>query len=426
MRDVLGKSEPITYLSAFDGARRVQAIEILSYRESHGGEVGREAFRRQFVGKDREAKLALGGDIRNVSGATISCRAITDAVHDDLLLLDAAVRSTPTLVESRAPESRPTTGDAEIRRARVCMGTSLEISVADVAPEIADPAIEAAFAEGARLDGLLSHYRDDSDISRLNRAAGGERIAVSSETLEVLAESIRLARATQGAFDPCLGAACDLWTAAARSQQWPDEVEIGRAREISGVRYLELSPAESTARLAKAGVRLDLGGIGKGYALDRMGAVLRRNGVACALLNFGGQILALDPPRGTEGWNVDVAASWDRRVVVARLRIARASVATSSDAERGGTIGTRPVSHIVVPSTALPASATASVTIYARSALDADAWSTAAFVLGPDAERLTEDQGIGAFWIQTDRRLLSNSVYASIACDAGGDRAPER
>ncbi|MBI5432279.1 MAG: FAD:protein FMN transferase [Planctomycetes bacterium] len=429
-RDVLGKSEPITYLVAFDTNKRVRSVEILAYRESHGGEVRREAFRKQFVGKGLESKLELGRDVRNISGATLSCRAITDGVHDDVLLLERALESgcDDTARSMLAPlrDARTAEDRARVHRARLCMGTSLEITVVDAPVEIAHAAIDAAFAEGERLDALLSHYREDSDISKIGRAAGSQAVEVHADTLKVLTESRRLHAETDGAFDPCIGALLRVWREASIAARWPSASEIDAARIASGMLQLELDPGGSLARLTTRDARIDLGGIGKGYALDRMGDVLRRNGAEAAILNFGGQVLALDAPNGSPGWRVEISAPSDRTRIVHTLCITRRSVATSSDSERGFRVGDRPISHILDPRTGLPATGTASATVCTLTATDADAWSTAVFVLGERALARAEAHGVAVLLQANDGTVRCNRSLAASDEATGEIHAAER
>ncbi|MCC6408744.1 MAG: FAD:protein FMN transferase [Planctomycetes bacterium] len=429
-REVLGKTEPITYLVAFDAQKRVRCVEILAYRESHGGEVRREAFRKQFVGKGRESKLELGVDVRNVSGATISCRAITDGVHDDVLLLGRALESerADVMPSPREPTKDETTEEVgtRIHRTRLCMGTSLEITVADESSDLAHAAIDAAFAEAERLDALLSHYREDSDISRIGRAAGDRAVEIDADTLQVLAESRRLHSETDGAFDPCTGSMIRLWQRASVEGRWPSDADVEAARGAAGMRGLELDAGRSSARLADHGAAIDLGGIGKGFALDRMGEVLRRKGVDAAILNFGGQLLALDAPSGSSGWRVEISAADDRNRSVQTLWITNSSVATSSDSERGLSIGNRAISHVVDPRTGRPVEGCASATVCAPRATDADAWSTAAFVLGDNAAARADQHGIAILWQGRNRALKCNRSFDALTVPGREHHAAER
>jgi len=162
--DALGKSEPITYMVAVDPALRVRRVEILAYRESRGGEVRQDGWRSQFQGKDSSSPLRVGSDIRNVAGATISCRSVTDGVRCQLACLSVLVKPPP------------------VRRARLAMGTMLAITVHGLPEAAADTAIDAAFAEVERLEAILSTWREASEVTRLNHAAGGEALPAGPST----------------------------------------------------------------------------------------------------------------------------------------------------------------------------------------------------------------------------------------------------
>lgn len=414
-RDVTGKSEPITYLLAVDTEQRVHSVEILAYRESHGGEIRREAFRRQFVGKTHDSLLALGRDVRNITGATLSCRAITDGVHDDLLALrylleknaSATRRDEATTVEVSAFSPIDT---ALFRRAQVCMGTQIDITIAGVPHDLAERASSAAFAEARRLDDLLSHYKSESDVSRIARA-GPQGAEVAADTFRIIEASKELSERTGGAFDPCLGAAVELWKDAVRLQVWPTPRQLEEAHLHSGLKLIHLDPARKRIALKSPLAKFDLGGIGKGYALDRMATELRAHGVNSALLNFGGQILALDPPPDREGWTVEIGNPVDRSVPIATLRLSRASVATSGSSEQVRSIGVEPVSHILDPRTIRPVNSQRIATTIAVRATDADAWSTAAFVLDSQALALAEAHGVGVMIATPSGSRQTNALF---------------
>ncbi|TBR21952.1 FAD:protein FMN transferase [bacterium] len=226
---------------------------------------------------------------------------------------------------------------APLARSRYLMGTLLEATLDRAADA---PALEAAFAEVARLEGLLSTYRPDSEVSRLNAAAGSPAREVSGDLWALLEASSRAWSASGGLFDPTFSSS-------------PPARGFGRLGLDSGRRKAFLPP----------GARLDFGGIGKGYALDAAAAVLRAHGVRRALLNFGGQVYAL--------------GRWDVETPAGALTLEDASAATSGDAERPG--------HIVDPATGLSRRGPATATIVSPSATDADAWSTALYLGGPAA-----------------------------------------
>lgn len=223
---------------------------------------------------------------------------------------------------------------APLSRSRYLMGTLLEATVDG--PEDA-PALEAAFGEVARLERLLSTYRPDSEVSRLNAGAGSPAREVSEDLWLLLAASSKAWAASGGLFDPTYGS-----SEPARG--------FGRLGLDSGRRKVFLP----------LGARLDFGGVGKGYALDAAAAVLRARGVRRALLNFGGQVYALGR------WTVETPAG--------RFALEDASAATSGDSERPG--------HIVDPATGLSRRGPATATVILASATEADAWSKPLYLGG--------------------------------------------
>lgn len=219
-------------------------------------------------------------------------------------------------------------------RARWLMGTLLE---ATLERDTDAPAAEAAFAEVARLEALLSTFRPESEVSLLNASAGSPARAVSEDLWRLLEASSKAWASSGGAFDPTFSSS-------------PSARGFGRVVLDSGRRMVFLPP----------GSRLDFGGIGKGYALDAAAAVLRARGVRRALLNFGGQVYALGR------WRVETPAG--------ALTLTDASAATSGDAERPG--------HIVDPATGASRRGPATATVIHASAAEADAWSKPLYLGG--------------------------------------------
>jgi thiamine biosynthesis lipoprotein ApbE len=264
-------------------------------------------------------------------------------------------------------------------------------------------ALERALDEVQRLDGILSNWKEDSELTRLNRAAAAGPVPCSSDLFEALRAAVRATAATGGAFDSTV----EPWVAALglRNADSPDALPIsvpapavsaaGQSRTAAlsagadaplparrgGVR---LDAASRSARFSAAGVGVDLGGIGKGFALDRAAGVLRQAGVAAALLNFGGQVLAVGAPPGEEGWVVEVADPRDRMRPALELRLRDASVSTSANSERGVWRDGKWIGHVLDPGTGRPAPYPGSATAVAPDATRADAYSTALLVMGPE------------------------------------------
>jgi thiamine biosynthesis lipoprotein len=411
IEDVLGKSEPITYMVAVDAALHVQRVEILAYREARGGEVRQESWRSQFQGKEPSSPLRVGTDIRNVAGATISCRSVTDGIRTQLACLAVLVPPKPARAAST------------LRRARPSMGTILSITVAGVPDAAAEAAVEAAFAEVDRLESILSDWRETSEVSRLNRAVGGEARAASPELLEVLQASLRWSERTGGAFDASVGPLTHLWRRAAEAELWPSAEEIEAARTRVGYRGIGIDAPRGLVRLSKAGAELDFGGIGKGYALDRAAAVLEKAGVHSALLDFGGQLLALDGPPGENAWTAGLRDPSRPAAVCATIGLVRASISTSADYERGISIDGKRASHILDPRTGKPVEGLLGASVVCPSATDADALSTALFVMGPEVgRRFSEEQELLAWLVASDGRSFETSSFRALRQEKGGAR----
>jgi len=295
------------------------------------------------------------------------------------------------------------------RRARLAMGTTLEISVCAENEARAGEAIEAAFAEVDRLERILSTFREDSETSRLNRGAGGDFQPASPELLDLLARSREFSAASHGAFDVAAGSLVTLWKRAAGSGSLPGAAELAAARGACGPGVVETDPEHGRVRLARAGATLDFGGIGKGYALDRAAVALQDRGVTCALLDFGGQLLALDPPSGEAGWKVDLRDPRDAERIRRSIRLVRASISTTADYERGLEIAGARISHVVDPRTGLP--------------VEADALSTALYVLGPQAgAELARRRSVAALLVPAQGSEIANEAFRALEIPRGALR----
>jgi thiamine biosynthesis lipoprotein len=420
IEDCLGKSEPITYLVAIDADRRIRCVEILAYREARGSEVRQSGWREQFVGKRAESPLRVGTDVRNIAGATISCRSVTDGIRLQLACLEAAVPR-PSPDAAFAPSAAAPGPGASARRARLAMGTTLEITVHAETDARASEAIDAAFAEVERLEAILSTFRESSEVSRLNRSAGGEFLPASPELLDLLARSRELSRRTHGAFDSATGPLVALWRRAVDGGGWPTDAAIETARALAGIGAIETDPEHGRARLVRAGAALDFGGIGKGYALDRAAAVLESRGIARALLDFGGQVLALDPPPGKVAWRIELRDAKRPESIRGTLELVRASLATTADYERGREIAGRRISHVLDPRTGRPVEGLLGASVLAGTATEADALSTALFVLGPEpGARLAREIGVSVLLVPSDGQEIAAGVFESMRIHSEG------
>jgi FAD:protein FMN transferase len=263
------------------------------------------------------------------------------------------------------------------------MGTTLRVGVYATSRSTGIAAIEAALHAVQLTDSLLSTWRDDSELAHLNHTTPGQTAAVPPPLAAVLAEVVHWSQATGGAFDPAIGALVDTWDTRGRGRV-PTSDELVRARERSGSRALELSTDGRVWRRTVDGVWLDSGGFGKGAALAAARDSLAAHGIASALLDFGGQILALGADTAGRAWTVPVAHPSHRLEPVARLALRDRSASTSAQSERFVEVEGRRYGHIFDPRTGRPVPAWGSVTVVARDPLLADILSTALLVLGPE------------------------------------------
>lgn len=246
--------------------------------------------------------------------------------------------------------------------------------------------VEAALDEVARLDRVLSDYDPTSEVSRLSAAAPTARpVPLSADLAAVLTRAVEFRTASGGAFDPTVGPLTTLWRQARRSGRMPLPERLATARAAVGPEALVLEGDPPAALLTRPGMRLDLGGIGMGYAIDRALALLAARGVDAALVDASGDIGASAPPPGSTGWRVAVAPLDPRQPAGETVSLAHAAVTTSGDAFQAVVIDGRRYSHVVDPRTGLGVAGPAAVTVIAADATTADAVATAASVLGPVA-----------------------------------------
>ncbi len=418
IHNVRGKSRPITYMAAVGPDLKLMRVELLVYRESHGGEVRRSSWRRQFVGKDLSSPLRVGRDIRNIGGATISCRAVTAGVRRALAYLsvlrpaaDTGERGFRKIAVQRLPLT-PGTAVEPFSRSRLLMGTPLEIKVFAAERTVAHAACEAAFEEVEKFDRVLSNWREDSELSALNRTAGQGVRRCSAEMTSFLAACLRWSHATSGAVDVSCGAQLSLWRDAEKSDRLPSAAQLALARQASGFDLLELDAADGSVRLLQSGLRLDPGAIGKGFALDRAAQVLRARGIQHALFNFGGQLFALGSRADQSPWKVSLRAAADGKGLTGSFALRSGSIATTADYERGLVIAGNRYSHVIDPRCGRPARDVLAVSVYAASATEADALSTALFVMGPEAAvQYAHDHGVSMLLHAVDGRVVRTNSF---------------
>jgi thiamine biosynthesis lipoprotein len=247
------------------------------------------------------------------------------------------------------------------------MGTLVRIQIHTSGQAEAKAAFRAAFDRIAELDDILSDYKPESELNRLPRQPG-------PDLFRVLEAAQQLARETEGAFDVTIGPVTRLWRTARREHRLPDPDAVREALQHCGYRKLHLDPETRTLTVDDPAMRLDAGGIAKGYAADEALAVLSRAGIRSALVAVSGDLAFSGAPPGRRGWKIDAGGSV--------RELSNAAVSTSGDAEQYLEAGGQRYSHIVDPSTGMGLTHSTSVTVIAPHAIDSDALATAVSVLG--------------------------------------------
>ncbi|WP_238339653.1 FAD:protein FMN transferase [Candidatus Manganitrophus noduliformans] len=263
------------------------------------------------------------------------------------------------------------------------MGSPVEIT-AYGEKEICSNGIEAAFLEIGRIERLLSVYQPDSVLSRVNRFSKKGFISVPREVLDLLSESIRYAKESQGAFDITAGPLVRLWGFGPGKERGepPSREEIAAACRSVGSEHVRIHFDSGELELLQEGMELNLGGIGKGYAIDRAAHVLKAFGVTRALISSGSTLFALGSPPGQRGWPVLIRHPRLEKEEIGTLFLCHQALSTSGDYEKFFVFQGRRFSHLIDPRTGAPAAWMASVSVVAPGAMEADALSTAGFILG--------------------------------------------
>ncbi|MDB6172169.1 MAG: FAD:protein transferase [Chthoniobacteraceae bacterium] len=266
------------------------------------------------------------------------------------------------------------------------MGLPFHITLYAADETVARQSADAAFERIAQLNGVLSDYDSGSELSRLSLSSGqGKAVPVSPDLWRVLECSQALAEKTDGAFDVTVGPLVNTWRRARRKQELPGAELLAEMRSRVGFKNMRLDAALHTVELLKPEMRLDLGAIAKGYAVDEALSVLRRRGIPIALVGGSGDMAAGDPPPDQPGWRIEVAALDLPGAPAAQiLFLKNRAIATSGDVFQRLEIGGVRYSHIVDPHTGLGLTDHSLVTIVASNCITADSLATAVSVLGPD------------------------------------------
>ena len=263
-----------------------------------------------------------------------------------------------------------------VRRTQVALGTFVEIEVRNREPRDANRAIAAAFMEVRRIHEEFSPFKESGPLWRVNHGETGT-VSVDRELFDLLRVCDDIHKKTDGAFDPAMEALFRVWRIWGKEPVIPSPEAVQAARALSGWQNIRLGDSMDIFR--PPGVEISFGAIAKGYAVDRMIEMLKENGVDNALVNAGGEIRTLG-----QDWVVGIQHPSIRQELVRTLNLSGLAVATSGDYEQYHEEKGKRYHHILDPATGYPAAGCSSVTVIAGTCMEADAYATGVFVLGPD------------------------------------------
>jgi thiamine biosynthesis lipoprotein len=271
---------------------------------------------------------------------------------------------------------------AWLSREETIMGTRCAVQLWAEDAAAGEASIEAVFAEMRRIDALMSTYKADSEVSRLNVSAATAPMAISAELFALLETSQEYSRLSNGAFDITYASVGYLYDY--RARQRPDEASIAAALPGVDYRQLRLDPARRTVAFGRPGMRIDLGGIAKGHAVDRGIEVLRGRGVTRAMVNAGGDTRVIGDRFG-QPWVIGIRHPDRSEEIVLRIPLVDAAFSTSGDYERYFDEDGVRHHHILDPKTGQSPHAARSVTVIASTATRTDGLTKSVFILGPEA-----------------------------------------
>jgi FAD:protein FMN transferase len=268
------------------------------------------------------------------------------------------------------------------------MGTYANLVVITPDSAAMAPVVARAFGAFHRVDSLMSNWTTTSEVARINRVAAAGPTVMEPEVAEVVRKSLEVWRLSDGAFDITVEPLVRAWGFLGGPRRVPSEAEARAAFRLVGAQRLHYDDARHTLRFDLEGMKIDLGGIAKGYAVDCAAETLRAHGVTDALVNVSGNMEAIGHPEGSDHWRIGIRDPRDRMPYFARLELHdREGLSTSAKYEQFVAQDGKTYGHIMDPRTGRPAEGLISVTVVAPNGYISDAWDTPLFVLGPAGAR---------------------------------------
>lgn len=426
----IGKFHPFTFIVGVTPNGKISNIEVLVYRESRGGEIAKKRFLYQFLGKSFKNPIRINKDIINITGATMSVQYMCAGVRKVLAVVNtyylsgkrdvntikpankyammsekekpiSVANKSQTTQDSKTGIQRSTEHKTEtdnnheelscdvklMKQTRMIMGTFAEVSAYSHDEKTAGKAIEGALDEMDRMDRIMSNYKNDSELSQLNKEAGKSPIPCQEELLDVILQSQYYSELSDGAFDITVSPIVALWGFFHGKGHVPPDKEIERLLPAVSYKNIIINKSadtrkSSTVFFKNTQTQIDLGAIGKGYAVDKALGIMKNLGINNACINLGGNIYVLGNPPDKNAWKIGVQHPRDKNEILGYLELRNEATATSGDYERFFDFKGKRYSHIINPRTGRPVSGTIATTIIAPTGTQVDALSTIVFVLG--------------------------------------------
>jgi len=421
----IGKFHPFTFVVGVGTDGKITNIAILVYRESRGGEIAKKRFLYQFMGKSFKNPIRINKDIINVTGATMSVQCMCAGVRKVLGVINEYYLTSKRDVsglkvannhlvipvkgetnksqntktkENTSPFSPPSQGgdrggnesDSDIKllkQTRMIMGTFAEVSIYSNDEKTAGKAIEESLDEMERMDRIMSNYKKDSELSRLNKKAAKSPVPCNGELLDVIEQSQYYSELSGGAFDITVSPVVALWGFFREKGHVPPDKEVEKVLPAVSYKNIVVNKSNDTKKPAAISFKntqtqIDLGAIGKGYAVDKALEIIRKYGISNGCINLGGNIYVLGTPPGKNAWKIGVQHPRNSGEILGYLELKNEATATSGDYERFFEFNGKRYSHIINPQTGRPVSGTIATTIVAPTSTEVDALSTSVFVLG--------------------------------------------
>ncbi|MFQ5965275.1 MAG: FAD:protein FMN transferase [Candidatus Scalinduaceae bacterium] len=395
----IGKFHPYTFMVTANPKGKIHHIAVLVYRESRGIEIVRKRFLHQFKGKSLKNPIRINKDIINITGATMSVVTMCSGVKKVLAVIEEFYldgKRTDKIASLNRVEfgSEGENGKPKLfKKVMLSMGTVFEVSAYASDNYKTEKTFNDVFKEINRLDYLMSNYKDDSELSKVNKNAALGPVYCDIELIHIIEQSLKYSDVTKGAFDITIGPLMKMWGFFKGQGKIPGKEDLESI--LKSVSYKNIIIEEKvkkslfrrpsivkTISFKDHNTKIDLGAIGKGYALDTATRILRKNGIKSALINFAGNIYAYGTPPGKKSWAIGLQHPRKNDSIIGSFKIKDKAVSTSGDYEKFFIVDGERHSHIIDPRTGKPVKGIVSVTVIADNATRADALSTGIFVLG--------------------------------------------